>query len=234
MRGGNTSPVTARPTWPGSSPLARGKPRSTGSPRSSIRIIPACAGETRAVAAAEEGDLDHPRLRGGNSRTYASSYPFGGSSPLARGKQPPWVPLPWAWGIIPACAGETGIGISIMSKARDHPRLRGGNAGLIGSDAGTSGSSPLARGKHSRVVIDVGNNRIIPACAGETLMAAFLRARETDHPRLRGGNTDALGAGVVGAGSSPLARGKRTSGRHMFVTRRIIPACAGETSCHIV
>ena len=73
-------------------------------------------------------------------------------------------------------------------------------------------------------------SRIIPACAGETCIVSHLLSAASDHPRLRGGNTDRNAPMPSTHGSSPLARGKLgrlLNGRRLL---RIIPACAGETA----
>ena len=49
-----------------------------------------------------------------------------------------------------------------------------------------SGSSPHARGKEIFLIYIDSSNRIIPACAGKSLMLVFLKAGSQDHPRMRG------------------------------------------------
>ena len=72
----------------GSSPLARGLRRVSGSGRCSVGIIPARAGFTIQTTQLGKVDADHPRSRG----VYAALGPvqrrFAGSSPLARGLLP--------------------------------------------------------------------------------------------------------------------------------------------------
>ena len=127
-RAGNTSagdgepvPVTAHPRsrgehvagafgdgpWVGSSPLARGTPRSGLSPPGLSRLIPARAGNTHMR---EDGDAfltAHPRSRG----EHRSLSPFerrqAGSSPLARGTPPAWFAGALCCRLIPARAGNT-------------------------------------------------------------------------------------------------------------------------------
>ena len=210
LRGGNGAFLV----WPtlsrGSSPLARGKPALTVSTRVIIRIIPACAGETSSLNCATRSGRDHPRLRGGNLPPLPVEVGVYGSSLLARGKQEPrGHPLLHA-GIIPACAGETGSSARRHRRTSDHPRLRGGNGVSVPRHTASSGSSPLARGKLHVVTVQRQRLGIIPACAGETRPRSWARPRRPDHPRLRGGNDGRRWETPLGAGSSPLARGKLT------------------------
>ena len=57
-----------------------------------------------------------------------------------------------------------------------------------------------------------------------------MRARRgRAHPRSRGENAGELGAGIVGAGSSPLTRGKQGLGPVANQPVGLIPAHAGKT-----
>ena len=48
------------------------------------------------------------------------------------------------------------------------------------------GSSPHARGKGPLIVGVLTSTRIIPACAGKSLLCQHLCYRVQDHPRMRG------------------------------------------------
>ena len=168
-------------------------------------------------------------MRGGNRTCRSRSRWVMGSSPLARGKPPDEPPGGEGRRIIPACAGETSPSGRLEAPRRDHPRLRGGNAQMLGATGGVHGSSPLARGKPAPGGAQVVELRIIPACAGETPARSPRPPATTDHPRLRGGNTMHATEPDGRSGSSPLARGKLISEPSSFEDHRIIPACAGET-----
>ena len=75
----------------------------------------------------------------------------------------------------------------------------------------TSGSSPLARGLHDRGVLPSLCWRIIPARAGFTPPAETSSRRWRDHPRSRGVYRTMRRTIKNGKGSSPLARGLRSS-----------------------
>ena len=112
---------------------------------------------------------------------------------------------------------------------RDHPRSRGVYNIAPPSNALRWGSSPLARGLPQPGAGDILVCRIIPARAGFTRRSAGARSRWPDHPRSRGVYPAFVILGVLGAGSSPLARGLRDQLVHGDRQCRIIPARAGFT-----
>ena len=214
---------------PGSSPLARGLRRCRCAARTRTRIIPARAGFTHACRTRPYEAADHPRSRGVYPAT-ATTYP----------------------------------------STRDHPRSRG--VYVTGSTrAGRDGgSSPLARGLPDRVQGGIHQDRIIPARAGFTSPNPGPLPSAPDHPRSRGVyrivlvcSATAIGIiparagftwrprpagcvrrdhprsrGVYGAipeqrtpalGSSPLARGLHHGGPSRQGLVGIIPARAGFT-----
>ena len=91
------------------------------------------------------------------------------------------------------------------------------------------GSSPLARGLRPAARRSSCPGRIIPACAGFTSKIPRIACLAKDHPRLRGvyGPFPVFAGFYVG--SSPLARGLRSTGATRGEAPRIIPACAGFT-----
>ena len=214
----------------GSSPLARGlRPvRRPGSP--GRRIIPARAGFTRFVAFRVLVLWDHPRSRGVYGTTSVIGIKSSGSSPLARGLPPHtrWVCCPAR--IIPARAGFTCATHSIAQTARDHPRSRGVYCGCSAGGCGHRGSSPLARGLRRPAPGGPGQVRIIPARAGFTPASGAGRRGSLDHPRSRGVYPSSTNSAFGKSGSSPLARGLRSSCRRAGRQRRIIPARAGFTA----
>ena len=109
----------------GSPPLARGIRNRNSTVLPSMRITPACAGNTLFCRFHSPTCKDHPRLRGEYYATDFGYLPYTGSPPLARGIQ---ATIMYHWqfaGITPACAGNTTIVIFCKVYIRDHPRLRG-------------------------------------------------------------------------------------------------------------
>ena len=154
---------------------------------------------------------------------------FQGSSPPARGtphqnKQPQQ-----RKGIIPACAGNTGVLKGSTPSGGDHPRLRGEHAVGWTAFRFTSGSSPPARGTPQGSWQSQKSTGIIPACAGNTWRLSEMTKLIRDHPRLRGEHTTKNNNPNQERGSSPPARGTHSLKPDRRPRPGIIPACAGNT-----
>ena len=91
----------------GSSPLTRGKHRSTSAITSSMGLIPAHAGKTHRSASLVPGIRAHPRSRGENGAGIVTVRRARGSSPLTRGKRRPTRSTVRTPRLIPAHAGKT-------------------------------------------------------------------------------------------------------------------------------
>ena len=113
------------PSRVGSSPLARGLPRSFHVKPLSIGIIPARAGFTATGQPVAADDGDHPRSRGVYEQTNIAGHEVQGSSPLARGLRAQTRSCVARPRIIPARAGFTRSGTGTPSPDSDHPRSRG-------------------------------------------------------------------------------------------------------------
>ena len=217
--------VTSR----GSSPLARGLLIFTGDTDKPLWIIPARAGFTRGRWPRFSPFPDHPRSRGVYSFRCGCWGCGEGSSPLARGLRSPEATRVGARGIIPARAGFTSTAWPSGSPPRDHPRSRGVYSVVASLASTSSGSSPLARGLHSALVLPRALSGIIPARAGFTTAPRDTREGRRDHPRSRGVYTVVTNGSEKSAGSSPLARGLPLPTRQPGPVRGIIPARAGFT-----
>ena len=152
-----------------------------------------------------------------------------GSSPHARGARFVSRGIMDVLGIIPACAGSTYQRYCKWHYRWDHPRMRGEHHTTALRSPHAQGSSPHARGAR----VGAGQARavegIIPACAGSTASAATSDRLARDHPRMRGEHQLVQAMGLGDVGSSPHARGARSSRPTRMVVSRIIPACAGST-----
>ena len=170
----------------GSSPRARGALLHFDPLTSPMGIIPACAGSTARWSPSSATSGDHPRVRGEHSPSSRCRVTLGGSSPRARGAPGRGVRGRRDLGIIPACAGSTHRGCGRGAPRWDHPRVRGEHPAADLEYVNSPGSSPRARGAPAIGVTLLGDQGIIPACAGST-SAEFELVRVTwDHPRVRG------------------------------------------------
>ena len=130
---------------------------------------------------------------------------------------------------IPARAGNTLKCFSCSSHPAVHPRSRGEHAQDIHPDRALFGSSPLARGTPGPWDRGAHSSRFIPARAGNTSRSPTSRRDSTVHPRSRGEHTFRPCSTRLFGGSSPLARGTRSSLRAVPISHRFIPARAGNT-----
>ena len=152
----------------GSSPLTRGKPCGGVRSDNGWGLIPAHAGKTGTRWYQKLVPGAHPRSRGENLGRTIRPNPGEGSSPLTRGKQSFGHRRSPDPGLIPAHAGKTIPRLSPISRVAAHPRSRGENPSSTMASGLGSGSSPLTRGKPSRVCIVMSLFRLIPAHAGKT------------------------------------------------------------------
>ena len=213
----------------GSSPLARGLRLVDILQRLLVRIIPARAGFTCDPSPTAPSPLDHPRSRGVYSRARPFACSRAGSSPLARGLLVGAGGQRPSNGIIPARAGFTCPSAGRARHAKDHPRSRGVYHSAWNTLPAARGSSPLARGLLTRLVLPFSRSRIIPARAGFTNHCSGRPASARDHPRSRGVYFEKGVTVWHKTGSSPLARGLPLKKLPMSVKTRIIPARAGFT-----
>ena len=153
---------------PGSSPLARGLPRSRRQGIRPCRIIPARAGFTRARRRVGRHGGDHPRSRGVYETVSIFAPSAAGSSPLARGLRRRGGYPGRRRRIIPARAGFTRPTRRQPLRHPDHPRSRGVYTTLTMEQRRHDGSSPLARGLQLEREDGGDAVRIIPARAGFT------------------------------------------------------------------
>ena len=152
-----------------------------------------------------------------------------GSSPLARGALSCGTGGKASRGLIPARAGSTRRRLCACRARPAHPRSRGEHLFDITMLDIPQGSSPLARGarrSHRGRPAHVG---LIPARAGSTLESSHRRRRTRAHPRSRGEHVKTDSAGNINMGSSPLARGARSSREIVISHAGLIPARAGST-----
>ena len=174
--------------------------------------------------------LGHPRVRGEHSTAWHTRWGTCGSSPRARGTLRGWRLEGDRLRVIPACAGNTGAARRSSGWSPGHPRVRGEHADSIPVPRVVDGSSPRARGTPEQACAGAGPRRVIPACAGNTGTVCSASADRPGHPRVRGEHSKSASRSETEDGSSPRARGTPTPKPLRTGTRRVIPACAGNTA----
>ena len=218
------------PGRPGSSPHTRGALTTPMVKATLDGIIPAYAGCTKSPAMRPDGARDHPRIRGVHDREPREPMDTQGSSPHTRGAL---VAHPIDSGvlrIIPAYAGCTSRRHEASLPQGDHPRIRGVHGRRRWSVGRWGGSSPHTRGALDEAVGLGLADRIIPAYAGCTPVAAECLGHEGDHPRIRGVHPLYSSSPRVWGGSSPHTRGAQINVLSIGHPVRIIPAYAGCTN----
>ena len=104
----------------------------------------------------------------------------------------------------------------------------GGTASWRAVPSGTAGLSPRVRGNRDERVVGCVCAGSIPACAGEPVTADVVSGASTVYPRVCGGTACFRSDGTEIGGLSPRVRGNPHAIDPSIMSRRSIPACAGE------
>ncbi len=131
--------------------------------------------------------------------------------------------------LIPAHAGNTWKARWPRRVRPAHPRACGEHRVPTSRRTGPGGSSPRMRGTLARVPDGDAERRLIPAHAGNTVVAAPEPGRPAAHPRACGEHICCCACPTWTGGSSPRMRGTPNENRRLTVTGRLIPAHAGNT-----
>ena len=189
-----------------SPPLVRERPTRRSGGLFSIRITPARAGKTTALADVGTTFRDHPRSCGKDTEDTGLPAYFVGSPPLVRERPSTgYTAKPWA-GITPARAGKTSCDTKQDCNNRDHPRSCGKDPEVTDKGQAVLGSPPLVRERQFLKVIDFLNVGITPARAGKTPVTASTSRLGGDHPRSCGKDVVSGNAKFFPSGSPPLVR----------------------------
>ena len=229
IRGEHRSVKTNCKSRRGSSPHPRGTPLYGLSVERWLRIIPASAGNTWGAALLYRTVKDHPRIRGEHSKFCFISSSEMGSSPHPRGTPFTCKDIGKFRGIIPASAGNTIHTSAHIYRLWDHPRIRGEHTGTDMVITSVVGSSPHPRGTRKCICTLFQSNRIIPASAGNTVVASSFSQTGKDHPRIRGEHRLPVLRCYLRLGSSPHPRGTPDWRAFLDSKHGIIPASAGNT-----
>ena len=164
----------------------RGTVRFNGRPTITVRITPACAGNSIRLLQLQAGQEDHPRVCGEQAYSSSSSPPAAGSPPRVRGTVS-YIVITWkSRRITPACAGNSWRRIYGWESSWDHPRVCGEQHGAQRFCGYHRGSPPRVRGTGGIVAIKAQLYRITPACAGNRGYIYKTTSPTWDHPRVCG------------------------------------------------
>ena len=172
----------------------------------------------------------YPRWRGEHQREYPLQRPGCGLSPLARGTRHSLRSYGWRHRFIPAGAGNTLKVMFEFIRSPVYPRWRGEHITVSRPGCIEDGLSPLARGTPNALCREYGNERFIPAGAGNTSSSSSSLSSSTVYPRWRGEHVRQARKCGTGIGLSPLARGTPGVTCERIYQSRFIPAGAGNTN----
>ena len=156
------------PPGVGSSPRVRGTPHPVVALRTSIRFIPAGAGNTLSTLASLSTLAVHPRGCGEHHAIKPFNGFWIGSSPRVRGTHRQHRRRRGDHRFIPAGAGNTWTAHRRCSQPAVHPRGCGEHCTSCTAPVALAGSSPRVRGTLDEIVVAGEKRRFIPAGAGNT------------------------------------------------------------------
>ena len=226
-RGERPTRQPAEITLVGSSPRSRGTSRHPIVQVVGHRFIPALAGNVSATRRYHSGIAVHPRARGERRARRTSASRSAGSSPRSRGTLVRVVVDAKRVRFIPALAGNVEAPGGRRRRPSVHPRARGERSADTSAGANGVGSSPRSRGTFGPRDPRRLGDRFIPALAGNVLQEEPGRQRPAVHPRARGERGGPWARGAVDVGSSPRSRGTLPKGWPLVLSKRFIPALAG-------
>ena len=153
----------------GSPPRVRGTVHLAVARSAFARITPACAGNSHRRCLGTGCRQDHPRVCGEQAPFASSLSRIWGSPPRVRGTAAYCMVTPGVMGITPACAGNRGFRHLYRRQIRDHPRVCGEQPKNIAKIKPLQGSPPRVRGTECQRYPVIRQERITPACAGNSL-----------------------------------------------------------------
>ena len=214
----------------GSPPRGRGKVDSLSRQLTGSGITPAWAGKSWPLRDIHNLVWDHPRVGGEKFVRYGYKFPVGGSPPRGRGKVPETYRYVAGYGITPAWAGKSHLGVFCREPHRDHPRVGGEKRDTESREDSILGSPPRGRGKVKTCTACKETFRITPAWAGKSGLSLQSTLLSGDHPRVGGEKKLIRKTLLTMLGSPPRGRGKGLCGPLENCAVGITPAWAGKRS----
>ena len=191
----------------GPPPRARGRPAVAEPGRRAGWTTPASAGTTSSHRTGCRARPDHPRERGDDPWTSATSCSSSGPPPRARGRHRTRRCRGGPDGTTPASAGTTRRFATRLSQGWDHPRERGDDATVALRRRRCGGPPPRARGRPLPGPPRRTRSGTTPASAGTTSVCAQVASRIADHPRRARGRPAPLVRFTRGQLDHPRERG---------------------------
>ena len=162
----------------GSPPRVRGTGCKKRTRSLSVRITPACAGNSFTLVLFAPCRADHPRVRGEQVSLLWFAFCGLGSPPRVRGTVLFPLKLLRKIRITPACAGNSTPMTQRALTAQDHPRVCGEQMGSMACSRPRPGSPPRVRGTGCFRKQQSQCKRITPACAGNREPLYLIRQKK--------------------------------------------------------
>ena len=213
----------------GSPPRVRGTATRASQKRSTVRITPACAGNSCPHCIYLPLRQDHPRVCGEQLYSRFANITGIGSPPRVRGTEAVLHGSESIRGITPACAGNRFGDHAVKQSCQDHPRVCGEQLDEDVENVKITGSPPRVRGTVEWYFSLPNCQGITPACAGNSLRSARSSQAEWDHPRVCGEQSVPRNTLNSIVGSPPRVRGTENIFPFCVVDIGITPACAGNS-----
>ena len=218
-----------RRALPGSSPRGRGTAGAKARRLNNRRFIPAWAGNRRRRMMQAIRFSVHPRVGGEQDPQVAILDCVASSSPRGRGTGSGVARGRWCPRFIPAWAGNRQRPRHAPIASSVHPRVGGEQVAKLVGTKRTPGSSPRGRGTGLPSSSAMSDRRFIPAWAGNSGSRTVTLPNFAVHPRVGGEQGPDPSGKVKVSGSSPRGRGTEPPSPLYTVSRRFIPAWAGNS-----
>ena len=192
----------------GSSPRVRSRPGRADLRAQRVRIISACAEQTRWRKPTKKWTWDHLRVCGADSLAFWNGTHTSGSSPRVRSRPQQIPQAGTTGGIISACAEQTLLQWDAIPSGTDHLRVCGADHHLQGADQLERGSSPRVRSRLIVAPVLRAVAGIISACAEQTASNSSNASSRPDHLRVCGADTIMSSSQLKNEGSSPRVRSR--------------------------
>ena len=199
----------------GSSPHGRGTYLTPWRSASSVRVIPAWAGNICRAEIMRRAAPGHPRMGGEHIPIANPGSPECGSSPHGRGTSLAERPCFVSVRVIPAWAGNIQRVNLFISQLSGHPRMGGEHIAWLRADRARSGSSPHGRGTYLEAGKPQVVCRVIPAWAGNIVLTEAMFFPPAGHPRMGGEHYQSPPTKPRPIGSSPHGRGTSSQACHI-------------------
>ncbi len=187
VRGDDPGGVPCRDHGPGTPPRAWGRRQLTAEGRPARRNTPTCVGTIPTCVGTTRDPWEHPRA-------------WGRRGPLPGARDPQRN--------TPTCVGTTQRNAGASCRHPEHPHVRGDDSPAVQALRSRPGTPPRAWGRRGAGARGKAARRNTPTCVGTTGGSAARRPSGTEHPHVRGDDTEIAPEPASVSGTPPHAWGR--------------------------